>query len=186
MAFTFLPQALDGVVLIVPHVHQDARGWFLERYRLSEFAAAGIADPFVQENHSVSALGVLRGIHYQLAPHAQGKLVWVTQGSVWDVSVDLRRNSASYGRWCAMELSAENKRMLYMPPGFGHGFLALEDETHVHYSCTQEYAPHAERGIRWDDPDLAIDWPTRQVTLSEKDARLPRLTEAAAIETSCP
>jgi dTDP-4-dehydrorhamnose 3,5-epimerase len=178
MPFEFRPQPLEGLVLIVPRVFGDARGSFLETYRESEFAAAGIRERFVQDNFSVSSRGVIRGLHYQLPPSAQGKLVCVTQGTVWDVCVDLRRRSATFGRWRGETLSAENRAMLYVPPGFGHGFVALTDKAHFQYKCTREYDPRAERGVRWDDATLAIDWPLRDGTVSAKDAALPLLSEA--------
>ena len=183
MAFEFIAQALPDVVLVQPQVFGDTRGGFLETYKQSEFEAAGIRERFVQDNHSISSRGVLRGVHYQLPPRAQGKLVWVTQGAVWDVCVDLRRESDSFGQWCGADLTGENHAMLYVPPGFGHGFVVLSEIAHFQYKCTQEYAPSSERGIRWDDPDLAIDWPLRDVTVSEKDASLPWLAEAEVFET---
>lgn len=182
MPFEFTPQPLAGVVTIRPRVLRDARGCFFESYKASEFHAAGITAPFVQDNDSVSTRGVLRGIHYQLAPHAQGKLVWVVQGTVWDVCVDLRRGSPSLGRWFGTTLSDENRTMVFMPPGCGHGFLVLSETAHVHYKCTQEYVREAERGVRWDDPTLAIDWPLRDVVVSAKDAALPSLSGAALSE----
>jgi len=176
--FEFLPQALDGVVLVRPRVLADRRGWFLESFRGQEFEAAGIQGPFVQDNCSLSRGGVLRGIHYQLPPSEQGKLVWVPRGEVWDVCVDLRRGSPSFGHWFGTTLSDENHLMLWVPPGFGHGFVALSDEALTLYKCTAVYDREAERGVRWDDPDLAIDWPIRDVILSEKDAALPPLAKA--------
>jgi dTDP-4-dehydrorhamnose 3,5-epimerase len=186
MPFEFTPQHLEGVVLIRPRVFGDERGCFFESYRASDFHAAGIRAPFVQDNVSVSKRGVLRGIHYQLPPRAQGKLVWVAAGAAWDVCVDLRRRSPTFGRWFGVTLSAENRLLAYVPPGFGHGFVALSDQTCFAYKCTQEYDAGAERGIRWDDPTLAIDWPTRDVTVSARDARLPTFTEAGVFEAPLP
>ncbi len=182
MPFEFIPQALDGLVLVQPRVFGDPRGCFLERYKKSEFLAAGIEHEFVQDNHSVSSGGVLRGIHYQLPPKAQGKLVWVTHGSVWDVCVDLRRDSETFAKWHAVELSAENNTMLYVPPGFGHGFVVLSERANFLYKCTEEYDASVESGVRWDDPTLAIEWPVRDVTVSEKDAALPFLADAEVFE----
>lgn len=186
MAFEFVPQKLDGLVLIRPRLITDRRGSFLERYRRSEFEAAGIHEEFRQDNHSVSSRGVLRGIHYQVPPRAQGRLVWVTRGAVWDVSVDLRRGSPTFGRWLGFELTDESPVMLYIPPGFGHGFVVLSDTAHFLYKCTSEYDSSAERGVRWDDPELAIEWPESDFTLSEKDAALPRLADAEVFEGGAP
>jgi dTDP-4-dehydrorhamnose 3,5-epimerase len=165
---------LPEVVRVVPRRFDDDRGWFSEVYKDSDFAAAGIPGPFLQDNHSVSAIGTVRGLHYQLPPHAQGKLVRVVRGRVWDVAVDIRRSSSTRGRWVAAELSAEMGEMLWVPPGFAHGFVALEDDTHLTYKCTAEYHKESERAIRWDDPDLAIAWPAlppgAEYRLSEKDA----------------
>src|SRR5690606_1593266 len=153
---------------------------FLESWNAARFAEAGLDFNFVQDNHSRSAAGVLRGIHYQL-DNPQGKLVRVTAGRVFDVAVDLRRSSPSFGRWVAAELSAENKRMLWVPPGFGHGFLALEDGTDFLYKCTDFYVPEDEHCIAWNDPDVAIAWPVQEVevTLSGKDSAGKSLREAS-------
>ena len=137
------------------------------------FRAAGIVGPFVQDNHSVSSPGTVRGLHFQREPHAQGKLVRVTRGRVWDVAVDLRMGSRSFGKWEGIELSAANRLMFWIPVGFAHGFVALEEGTELQYKCTDEYAPGSEGGIRWDDGGLAIDWPLREAHVSEKDAALP-------------
>ena len=173
--------ALPGVWLLEPQVHGDERGFFLESYNQREFeAATGCPVGFVQDNHSRSAAGVLRGLHYQLAPHAQGKLVRVVAGAVFDVVVDLRRGSASFGRWMSVELSADNQHQLWIPPGCAHGFLALADSTEVIYKATAYYDAAAERCIRWDDPQLAIDWPLAggRPQLSAKDAAAPALADA--------
>ncbi|MCB9828386.1 MAG: dTDP-4-dehydrorhamnose 3,5-epimerase [Planctomycetes bacterium] len=182
MTISFEPQALAGVVLVRAHAVEDVRGHFLEAYKRSAFEAAGITAPFVQENLSRSARGVLRGIHYQLPPHAQGKLVQVMAGSVFDVCVDLRRSSPTFGRWLGRTLEAERHEMLYIPAGFGHGFVVLSEAADVSYRCTAEYAPASERGVRWDDPDLAISWPVSDPLVSAKDAALPRLEEADVFE----
>jgi len=175
MAFQFTPGPLEGLVQIRPAVLRDARGSFFETYKHSEFEAAGIAGPFVQENHSVSQRGVLRGIHYQRPPHAQGKLVRVSQGVCWDVAVDLRPQSPSFLQSFGVELNAEDHTMLYLPPGFGHGFLALSERVEVVYLCTAEYQPASEEGLRWDDPGLAIQWPDAGVplVLSDRDRHFP-------------
>jgi dTDP-4-dehydrorhamnose 3,5-epimerase len=186
MPFEFSPQPLAGVVHVRPRVHDDARGAFFEWYRASEFAAAGIREAFLQDNYSISTRHVLRGLHYQLAPRAQGKLVCVPQGSIWDVCVDLRPGSATYGRWQGVTLSAEDRLMVYLPPGLAHGFVVLSDVAHVLYKCTQEYDPATERGVRWDDPTLAIAWPRRDVALSPKDAALPLLALAEPYEHAAP
>lgn len=172
--------AIPEVKLIEPRLFADARGWFCETWNEAAFAAAGIAARFVQDNHSRSARGVLRGLHYQL-PRPQGKLVRVVAGAVFDVAVDLRRGSPSFGRWVAAELGAADRRMLWIPPGFAHGILALEDGTEVLYKCTDHYAPEHERALRWNDPALAIDWPLARVgtvTLSERDGAAPPLAQA--------
>lgn len=163
--------ALPEVKLIEPRVFADARGWFCETWNEAAFAAAGIAARFVQDNHSRSAKGVLRGLHYQLR-RPQGKLVRVIAGAVFDVAVDLRRGSPDFGRWVAVELSAADHRMLWIPPGFAHGFLALRDDTQIVYKCTDFYVPEDERVLAWNDATLAIDWPVERVgavTLSERD-----------------
>jgi dTDP-4-dehydrorhamnose 3,5-epimerase len=178
MPFEFQTQPLPCLVLVVPRVFGDARGSFLATFRASEFAAAGIEGPFVQDNFSISTRGVVRGLHYQRPPSAQGKLVFVTRGVVWDVCVDVRRSSATVGRWSGVTLSEEDHRMLYVPPGFAHGFVALSEVAHFQYKCTREYDPAAERGVRWDDPALAIEWPLRDATVSAKDAALPLLSAA--------
>lgn len=172
--------ALRGVKLIEPAVRDDARGFFLESFRADRLAALGIEGPWVQDNHSRSAKGVLRGLHYQIE-RPQGKLVRVTRGAVFDVAVDLRRSSPNFGEWVGCELSEANRRMLWVPPGFGHGFLTLEDETDFLYKCTDYYAPEHERYIRWDDPDIGIDWPLddgQTPELSDKDAAGLSLAEA--------
>jgi dTDP-4-dehydrorhamnose 3,5-epimerase len=171
--------SLPGVKLIEPRVFGDDRGFFLESWNAKSFADAGLDLAFVQDNHSRSAKGVLRGLHYQLA-NPQGKLVRVTIGRVFDVAVDLRRSSAHFGRWFGVELSATNKAMLWVPPGFGHGFVVLSDTADFLYKCTTLYAPADERAIRWDDPDLAIDWRLDGATplLSAKDAVASRFDDA--------
>lgn len=173
--------ALPEVLLIEPRLFGDDRGWFFESFNLARFRTeAGLPDvEFVQDNHSRSAAGVLRGLHYQLPPHAQGKLVRVVAGAILDVAVDIRRSSPQFGQWVAETLTADNKLQLYVPPGFAHGFVALEDGTEVIYKTTDYYAPQAERSIRWDDPQIAVDWPQGlNPVLAAKDAGAPLLAEA--------
>ena len=180
----FTPTALPDVFLVEPVVHGDARGFFLESYREEELARAGIAARFVQDNHSGSRKGILRGLHYQCR-HPQGKLVRVTAGEVFDAAVDLRRGTPGYGKWVGARLSAENRRMLWIPPGFAHGFLVLSDWAEVQYKATEYYAPEADRSIRWNDPAIGVDWPLESIgepQLSEKDARAPLLAEADPVE----
>jgi dTDP-4-dehydrorhamnose 3,5-epimerase len=162
------PTALPGVMLVEPRVFGDARGFFFEAYSAQRYADAGISGPFVQDNISLSRRGVLRGLHYQ-HPHAQGKLVGVLRGEVFDVAVDVRRGSPTFGRWVGECLSGENKRQLYIPPGFAHGFLVMSDETLFAYKCTDYYHPEAERTIRWDDQRIGIEWPIDGPVLSAKD-----------------
>ncbi len=166
------PLAIADVVAIEPDVVGDHRGFFMETWNARAFAEVGIDQTFVQDNHSKSDLGTLRGLHYQI-PRPQGKLVRVAAGAVFDVAVDLRRRSASFGRWVGMALSDANKRMLWIPPGFAHGFYVTTPTAAFLYKCTEYYVPEQERCIRWDDPELAIDWPLvddRPPVLSEKDA----------------
>jgi dTDP-4-dehydrorhamnose 3,5-epimerase len=170
---------LPEVKLLTPRVFGDDRGFFLESWNARVFAEAGLDVPFVQDNHSRSAKGVLRGLHYQLN-NPQGKLVRVTQGAVFDVAVDIRRASPHFGRWTGHVLSADNKQMLWIPPGFAHGFLVLSDSADFLYKCTTLYDPPSDRGIAWDDPDIGIDWPLDGMTplLSGKDTAAPRLANA--------
>ena len=160
---------LDGVLLVKPRVFSDDRGFFLESYNKSVLAGAGIHHHFVQDNHSRSRRNVLRGLHYQVH-HPQGKLVRAVIGEIFDVAVDLRRDSPTFGNWVGVTLSAENKHMLWIPPGFAHGFLVLSDWAEVLYKATDYYAPASERTLRWDDPDIGIDWPlAEEPLLSAKD-----------------
>ncbi len=178
MSFTFATSSLDGVVVITPRVFADGRGSFLETYKVSEFVRMGITDRFVQDNHSCSLRGVIRGMHYQKNPCAQAKLIRVSRGAIFDVAVDIRRGSPGYGRWYGNELSTENRQMLYVPAGFAHGFVALTDEADVHYKTTSEYCRATEAGFAWNDPAIGINWPIASPLLSEKDAILPPLAEA--------
>ncbi len=173
MPFAFTPLELDGLIAVETTVYSDSRGFFLESYKRSEFASAGIDVDFVQDNHSRSTKGVLRGFHYQAPPHDQGKLVSVLDGCIWDVAVDLRRSSPTFGRWAAMELSEARRNALWIPAGFAHGFLCLSGEADVFYKTTAEYNQKSERGILWNDPHLDIDWPVLPVAVSDRDASLP-------------
>jgi dTDP-4-dehydrorhamnose 3,5-epimerase len=183
-----LPTALPGVVIIEPAVFGDDRGWFYESFNEARFNAAlddiGLppAPRFVQDNHSSSKAGVLRGLHYQLPPQAQGKLVRVVQGAAWDVAVDIRRGSPTFGQWFGLELNADNKRQLWIPAGYAHGFVALQDDTHFLYKTTDVWSKACERAIRWDDPAIAIAWPIpaglAAPLVAPKDAAAPCLAEA--------
>ena len=161
---------LDGLRIIEPTAFGDARGYFLETWNQRRYREAGIDAHFVQDNVSLSRRGALRGLHFQ-NPAPQGKLVSALQGEVFDVAVDLRRGSPTFGRWHGTDLSGENKRQFYIPPGFAHGFLVLSDTALFHYKCTAFYSPQDEWTIRWDDPDLAIRWPLREPVLSQKDSK---------------
>lgn len=161
---------IQGPLIIEPRVFGDDRGFFLESWNERVFRAAGLDMHFVQDNHSRSARGVLRGLHFQ-SPNAQGKLVRVVNGRAWDVAIDIRKDSPTFGEWASVELSAANKRMFWIPPGFAHGFLSLEDDTDFLYKCTALYDPASEHTLLWDDPDLAIDWPLEgmEPVVSAKD-----------------
>lgn len=166
------PYQLPGLVLFEPTVYADQRGSFYESFNARVFAeATGFDGPFVQDNHSTSRRGVLRGLHYQVAPHAQGKLVRVVRGAAFDVAVDLREGSETFGRWAGVELSAENRRQFWVPPGFAHGFLALEDGTEFLYKTTDFWHRDSERTLSWNDPTIGVDWPIGDMTLvmSDKD-----------------
>lgn len=176
--FTFLKTEVPGIVVIEPTVFGDDRGYFMETYHKEEFEAAGIIGDFVQDNQSMSRKGVLRGLHFQ-KEHTQAKLVRVISGCVFDVGVDVRPGSPTFGKWAGAELSDENKRQLFVPQGFAHGFLVLSDRAEFAYKCTDIYHPQSEGGVRWDDPEIGIAWPTLDapVLLSEKDGKLPLLHE---------
>jgi len=171
--------SLSGVLIIQPRVFGDDRGFFLESWNAETFRTAGLDLEFVQDNHSRSAKGVLRGLHYQ-QPEPQGKLVRVTAGRAFDVAVDIRRSSPTFGQWTGVELSAANKRQFWIPPGFAHGFLSLEDGTDFLYKCTAFYRPAFDHSIRWDDPEIGIDWPLEGITplLSAKDLAAKPLADA--------
>ncbi len=175
MPFIFTKTEIPEVIVVQPRVFPDARGEFVEVYKKSEFEAAGITDAFVQTNYSKSQKGVLRGMHYQTAPVAQAKLVRVISGSVFDVAVDIRKDSPTFGKWVAVTLSAKEKNMLYIPEGFAHGFCVLEDDTEMVYNCSKEYSPEHERGIIWNDPQVGIIWPIQDPILVERDAGYPPL-----------
>ena len=177
MPFTFSALPIKGLVLVEPRVFRDPRGFFMESYKRSEFAAAGINELFVQDNHSFSMKNVIRCLHFQLPPKPQGKLVRVTRGTVWDVAVDLRKDSPTYMKWIGLELSDTNGLMLYIPAGFAHGFAALSDEVHLQYKCTEEYDAKLDSGVRWDDPDIGVKWPVASPVVSEKDGALPFLKD---------
>jgi len=177
--------AIEGLLILEPRVFGDERGFFLESYNQKAFDDALRHEVrFVQDNHSRSVKGVLRGLHYQLPPHAQGKLVRVTQGAVFDVAVDMRRSSPSFGRWVGVELTGQNHRQLWLPPGMAHGFLVTSDSADFLYKTTEYYAQPAERCVRWDDPALGIDWPAldRPPVLSAKDAAAPWLADAETFD----
>ena len=172
----FTPLALPEVILVEPDVHRDARGFFVETYHLEKYRAGGIPGPFVQDNHSRSVQGTLRGLHAQRR-RPQGKLVRAVDGEMFDVAVDTRRGSPTFGRWVGVRLSGENFHQLYVPPGFAHGFCVLSPAVHVEYKCTDFYEPADEIGLAWDDPDVGIEWPIRDPIVSDKDRRLPRLRD---------
>jgi dTDP-4-dehydrorhamnose 3,5-epimerase len=175
----FIPTRLPEVILIKPKVFGDARGYFLESWSLPRFAAVGIDAHFVQDNHSHSSQWILRGMHYQIQ-NTQGKLVRVSRGAVYDVAVDVRRSSPNFGKWVGVELSDSNHHMLWVPPGFAHGFMALTDNVDFMYKCTDVYAPQHERTLRWDDPAVGIEWPIPagvQPQLATRDAQAAGLAE---------
>ena len=171
---------LPEVLLIEPKVHGDSRGFFYESFQARRYADAGILAPFVQDNLSRSVRGTLRGLHLQ-EPRAQGKLVQVLRGTVWDVAVDVRRGSPRFGRWVAVELSETTPRQLWIPPGFAHGFCVLSESADFFYKCTEVYAPECERSIAWNDPAIGIAWPVQEPILSAKDRDAPRLADAPVL-----
>lgn len=178
------PTNLNDCVVLDPIVHGDERGFFIESWNSRTFEEAGLNIEFVQDNHSRSARGVLRGLHFQVNT-PQGKLVRVTRGSVYDAVVDLRRSSSTFGDWFGLELSEQNQRMLWVPPGFAHGFLVLSETADFQYKCTEYYSPRDDRGIRWNDPEIGIEWPLVdgiEPTLSEKDGAAPFLSDAETFE----
>lgn len=175
---------LPGLLVLHPRVFEDERGFFFESYNDERFAdATGLSPQFLQDNHSRSAKHVLRGLHYQVAPVAQAKLVRCTRGAVWDVAVDIRRSAPTFGRWYGLELSEDNKLQLWIPEGFAHGFIALTDNAEVLYKTTAYYSTECDRSIRWDDPDIGISWPLdSKPLLSTKDNQAPLLIDADTFE----
>lgn len=176
---------IAGVWILEPTLHVDQRGYFFESFRADRFRSlTGLEVAFVQENEAMSRRGVVRGLHYQLAPYAQAKLVRVVAGTVWDVAVDMRRSSPTFGRYVAVELSAENKRQLFIPKGFAHGYAVLSEEAVFQYKCDAYYHPEAEAGVRWDDPTIGIQWPlaVEEMILSERDQLHPAFSEALYFE----
>jgi dTDP-4-dehydrorhamnose 3,5-epimerase len=178
MPFEFINLSISDVIMIKPKVFQDDRGFFAETYKYSDFLKYGIKENFFQDNHSRSSKNVLRGLHYQKIPRAQGKLVRCVKGEIFDVAVDIRKKSPHYGKWVGARLSEENKTMLYVPPGFAHGFLVITDIAEIIYKTTDEYSFQDERGIIWNDPDINIDWGIDEPLLSGKDKILPLLKDA--------
>jgi dTDP-4-dehydrorhamnose 3,5-epimerase len=172
----FVQTDLPGVVVVEPDVHQDSRGFFLETYHAAKYREGGIDGPFVQDNHSRSIRGTLRGLHLQLG-RPQGKLIRVIEGEIYDVAVDVRRRSPTFGRWVGVSLSAENFKQCYVPPGFAHGFCVLSPDAQVEYKCTDLYQPASEIGVAWNDPALSIAWPIAEPLLSDRDRRHPTLAE---------
>lgn len=169
---------LKGVFVLEPQVFGDARGWFMESWSQRKMHDAGIDVQFVQDNQSFSAQkGTLRGLHYQLNPMCQAKLLRCTRGKIFDVAVDIRKGSPQYGKWVGVEISAENKKQLFIPRGFAHGFITLTDDVEVQYKADNYYAPECDGNIRWDDPDIGVEWPLKPVILSEKDSKAPLLKE---------
>ncbi len=176
MAFEFIKQNIEDVILIKPKVFCDNRGFFMESYKKSEFVANGIDVDFIQDNHSKSSAHVLRGLHYQANPNAQAKLVRCLRGRIFDVAVDIRPSSKTFGQYVKVELSEENKEMLYIPEGFAHGFVVLSENAEIHYKTNAEYAPKSDRGILWNDKEINIDWDIDfEPILSEKDKTQPEL-----------
>ena len=185
MNLNVIPTPLDGAFILEPKVFGDARGFFMESYNRRDFAGAtGLNLDFVQDNHSRSRRGVLRGLHYQIK-QPQGKLVRVVRGAVFDVAVDIRRSSPTFGRWAGTELSEDNQRQLWIPPGFAHGFLVLSESADFLYKATDWYAPEHERSIAWDDPAIGVEWPLQDIgtpLLSDKDRAAPALAQAEVFD----
>lgn len=172
-----IPTSLPGVLIVEPKVFGDERGFFMETFHAGRYESAGIVGPFVQDNYSRSVKGTLRGLHFQ-EPRPQGKLVQVVAGAVFDVAVDVRKGSPNFGQWFGLELSAQNKKQLWVPAGFAHGFCVLSETADFHYKCTELYAPEFEQSIAWDDPVVGIRWPVETPLLSKKDAAAPNLANA--------
>jgi len=178
MPFEFVKTSIPDVIVIKPRIFNDDRGFFMETYKYTDFANNGIKEHFVQDNQSKSTYGVLRGLHYQLNPKAQGKLVRCLSGSILDVAVDIRKGSPTFGKWVSYELTSENKHMLYVPAGFAHGFSVLSETCEVHYKTTDEYSQIHERSIIWNDTDLNIDWKIDKPDLAEKDKNASAFKDA--------
>jgi dTDP-4-dehydrorhamnose 3,5-epimerase len=178
MRFERLDTEIDGLVLVQPKVFTDDRGFFFETFRREEFAGLGVTPEFAQDNHSRSTRGTVRALHFQLSP-GQAKLIRVARGAIYDVAVDLRKGSATYGRYEAFELSDDNAQQIFIPVGFAHGFCVTSDVADVSYKVSSYYDPSTERGIAFDDPDIGVPWPTRDVVVSERDRNNPRLSEIA-------
>jgi dTDP-4-dehydrorhamnose 3,5-epimerase len=172
----FAPTDLPGVIVVEPDIHRDGRGFFLETYHAEKYRSGGIDGRFVQDNHSQSVAGTLRGLHLQLR-HPQGKLIRVIEGEIFDVAVDVRRGSPTFGRWVGVAISADNHRQCYVPPGFAHGFSVVSPMAQVEYKCTEFYDPASEIGVAWNDPALAIAWPDGEPVLSDRDRQHPMLAE---------
>jgi len=177
LPFTFSKSSIEGVYIVTPQAFEDARGFFMETYAKAAFEAAGIRGDLVQQNHSRSVRGVLRGLHFQREPFAQAKLVRCTHGEVFDVAVDIRQDSRTFGRWVSLSISDSNRKMLYIPRGFAHGFLTVSDAAEVQYSVDNAYSPEHEGGLIWNDPQVAIQWPIENPILSEKDRSWPTLSQ---------
>jgi dTDP-4-dehydrorhamnose 3,5-epimerase len=178
MPFKFQTLEIPEIILIEPRVFGDDRGFFLEMYKHGDFTENGIPIAFVQTNHSHSMQGVLRGLHYQKEPLAQAKLITTVQGAIFDVAVDIRKGSPTYGKWVGSVLSSDNHHLLYIPPGFAHGFCVLSEEADIIYQVTAAYSPEHDRGILWNDPEIGVDWTIEAPLLSPKDARQPLLRDA--------
>jgi len=183
MGFVIESRQLEEVVVIIPKVYRDERGFFMEAYHAGQFKALGLPATFVQDNHSCSRKGVLRGLHFQWQP-AMGKLMRVTRGTAFLVAVDIRQASPTLGKWCGMEVSAQNMKQVWAPAGFARGFCALSEDVEVQYKCTGVYNANAESAIRWDDPDIGIEWPLKEVQLSDKDSKAQTLREWLASSNS--
>ena len=178
MPFKFIRTSIPEVVVVNPRIFPDGRGFFSETYKSTDFEAFGIPHDVKQTNHAKSTKGVLRGLHYQAAPHAQAKLVQAIVGEIFDVAVDVRKGSPTYGQWVGEALSEENKKMLFIPEGFLHGYCVLSEEAHVIYSCNDVFAPEADGGVLWNDPEINIKWPVDNPVVSDKDKELPLLKDA--------
>lgn len=183
MPFEFRKLEIPSLIIVKPRVFSDNRGYFFESYKKSEFINNGITDIFVQDNCSKSTKNVLRGLHYQLPPYAQSKLVRCIQGHIFDVAVDIRKNSSTFGKWLGYELSETNMEMLYIPEGFAHGFVTLSDTAEIEYKVSAEYNPESERGIIWNDVEINIDWPVKDVLLSDKDKVFKALSESDTFQS---